>query len=106
MQRQRPRGNGFRVLVRDSQPHENRPPVVDQGRDARHHLAALPVVRGEACPSPLILQLVKIVFRVPAVPIMLLPPQLPRARAAATPLPAASCAIRSSAVPCPALATV
>src|SRR5882724_5222913 len=55
------------MLVRDSQAHEDRPPVVDQGRDAGHDLASLPVVRGKAGPRPLVLQLVEIIFRISSV---------------------------------------
>src|SRR2546422_1062148 len=40
VQRQRARGYRPRMLVRDSQAHEYRPPVVHQGRDARHSTAA------------------------------------------------------------------
>src|ERR1035438_6027325 len=71
VQRQRSRSYGLSVLVRDSQTHIDRPPVVDERRDTRHHLASLPVVGGETGPCPLVLQLVEVVFRVPAVPVVL-----------------------------------
>src|SRR5260370_40053634 len=48
VQGQRPRGDGFGVFVRDSQTHEDRPPVVDQGDDPPHDLASLPILRSEA----------------------------------------------------------
>src|SRR5258708_40007269 len=71
MQRQWTRGNRLSVFVRDSQPHVDRPPVVDECGDACHCLASVPVVSGETCPSPLVLQLIEVVFRVPAVPVVL-----------------------------------
>ena len=60
-------GTAGRMLVRNSQAHEDGPPVVDQGRDACHDLASLAVARGEARPGPLVLQLVAVVLRVPAI---------------------------------------
>ena len=71
VQCQRPRRNRFGVLVRDSQPHEDRPPVVDQGDDPSHDLAALPVLCREAGPPPLILQLIEVILRVAPVPVVL-----------------------------------
>jgi hypothetical protein len=44
VQRQRAAGNGLRMFVWNSQPHEDRPPVVDQRGNARHHLAPLLVL--------------------------------------------------------------
>src|ERR1700693_4353727 len=71
VQCQGPRGDGFSVFFRDSQPHENRPPVVDQGDNPPHDLAALPVLCREACPSPLVLQFIEVVLRIAPVPIVL-----------------------------------
>src|SRR5438477_12927327 len=48
----RPRGDRFGVFLRDSQAHEDRPPVVDQGDDPPHDLAALPILCRETGPPP------------------------------------------------------
>src|ERR1035438_1794150 len=65
------RSLNFGVFTGDSQAHEDRPPVVDQGDDPPHDLAALPVLGRETCPSPLILQLVEVVLHIAPVPVML-----------------------------------
>src|ERR1035437_2709447 len=65
------RSDGFGVFLRNSQAHEDRPPVVDQGDDPPHDLAALPVLCREACPPPLVLQLVEVVLRIAPVPVVL-----------------------------------
>src|ERR1017187_4837168 len=59
------------VLFRNRQARKQGPPVVDQGDDARHDLAALQIVSGEAAPAPLVLQLVKVILRVGPVPVVL-----------------------------------
>src|ERR1017187_4827676 len=64
-------GKSVTRYIRDSQPHEDRPPVVDQGDDPPHDLAALPVLCREACPPPLVLQLVEVVLRIAPVPVVL-----------------------------------
>jgi hypothetical protein len=71
LQGQRPRGDGFGVFTGDSQAHEDRPPVVDQGDDPPHDLAALPVLGRETRPSPLVLQFVEVVLHIAPVPVML-----------------------------------
>src|ERR1700719_3908020 len=56
VQQQRAAGDGFGVFFRNRQTCEQRPPVVDQCDEARHDLAALQIVSGEAGPAPLVLQ--------------------------------------------------
>jgi len=71
VQRQPTGGDRLSMSIRECQPHEDRPPVVDEGCDASHDLAAFPVVCGEAGPTPLVFQLVEVVLRVPAIPVVL-----------------------------------
>ena len=59
------------MLVRLGQPREQVPPVVDEGDDAGGETAAREVLRGEAAPAPLVLQLVERVLAVGAVAIEL-----------------------------------
>ena len=61
VQGQRSRRDGRGGLTRNSQPHEDRPPVIDQGDNPTHDLATLPVLGGEA--DQLVLQLVKVVLQ-------------------------------------------
>src|SRR5271155_24176 len=59
------------MLFWNRQTHKKGPPVVDQGDDACHDLAALQIVSREARPSPLVLQLVEVILRIAPVPVVL-----------------------------------
>jgi len=71
VQQKRSGGNCFGTFVGIRQPREQTPPVVNQGDEQSHHLAARVIVRREAEPAPLVLQLVKIVLRVASVAVVL-----------------------------------
>src|SRR3954453_15278612 len=51
-------------MLRIGQAHEQAPPVVDQRHTARQQPAAFEIMRGEAAPAPLVLQLVERVLAV------------------------------------------
>jgi hypothetical protein len=67
----RPAGDGLEPGFGVGQAHEQTPPVVDQRHRARRQLAAMQVVRGEAAPAPLVLELVEGVLRVGPVAVEL-----------------------------------
>ena len=71
VQKKRPAGDRLAVVIGVRQTHEQAPPVVDQANQAGHVLAALQILRREAAPAPLVLQLVEAVLRVRTVPIEL-----------------------------------
>ena len=71
MQQERPTGDRLEVLVGLGKPHEQRPPVVDKRHEPCHQSAARQVLRGEAAPAPLILQLVEGVFGISPIAIEL-----------------------------------
>src|SRR6476661_6770736 len=49
------------MMLRIGEAHEQAPPVVDQRHTARQQPAAFEIMRGEAAPAPLVLQLVRAV---------------------------------------------
>jgi hypothetical protein len=67
----RPTRHRFGVTPRYRQPHPQTPPVKNQCDDPRHQLASLQILRREARPRPLVLQLVEDILRIAAVPILL-----------------------------------
>ena len=71
LEQEGPAGNGFGVLMRGDQAHEEAPPVVGQGGEPRHEAAALEVAGGEATPAPVIFQFITGIFRIGAVAVPL-----------------------------------
>ena len=71
VQQQGPRRDRRGMLVCHHQPRKQPPPVVDQRLRAHQHPTALPILRREARPTPLVLQLVKVVLRVGPVAVVL-----------------------------------
>lgn len=67
VQEKRPTGDCLKMFVRLGEPHEQHLSFVHQGHHARHNPAACEVLGGEATPSLLILQLVKVVLDVGAI---------------------------------------
>jgi hypothetical protein len=65
LKQQRPAGNCLAMMVGLSQTHEQIPPVEHQGDAARHQAASFEIVRCEAAPAPLVLELVEAVFDMP-----------------------------------------
>ena len=71
LQEQRPAGDGLGVLAGMGQPDEQAPPVIRQGGDPGHQVAALEVTGGEATPAPVVLEFIKRIIRIGAVAIPL-----------------------------------
>ena len=71
MQQQGSTRGRLRVPVRDGQPGEQTPPVVDQRHDPGQDLTALVILRREPRPAPLVLQLVEYVLRLGPIPVQL-----------------------------------
>jgi len=59
------------MMLRIGEAHEQAPPVVDQRHTARQQPAAFEIMRGEAAPAPLVLQLVERVLAVCPIAIQL-----------------------------------
>lgn len=59
------------MLVRLGEPHEQRLPIVDQRHHPCHEPAARKILRRRAAPTPLILQLVEVVFGIGPIAIEL-----------------------------------
>ena len=68
-----PRSAGDRLAscFRVGQANEQTPPVVDQRHPSCRQLATVQVVRGEAAPAPLVLQLIERVLGIRAIPVEL-----------------------------------
>ena len=58
-EQQRTAGDRLQMFIGLRQAHEDIPPVVDEGDHARGQPAACEVMRGEAAPTPLVLQFVE-----------------------------------------------
>ena len=71
VQEGRARGDGFAVRVGIREPHEDVPEVGDDRDEPRHRLAGLELLRREARPAPLVLELVEVVLAVPSVSVEL-----------------------------------
>src|SRR5271157_2350360 len=71
MQEQWPAGDGLHMPVRLDQPNEDAPPVVKQRDHARGEPATSKVLRDEAAPAPLVLQLVENILAIAAIAIQL-----------------------------------
>lgn len=67
----RPAGNRLASCFGAGQTDKQTPPVVDQRHGARRQLAPMQVVRGEATPAPLVLQLVEGILRIGPVSVEL-----------------------------------
>src|SRR5260370_14245099 len=59
------------MMLRIGEAHEQAPPVVDQRHPARKKPAAFEIMRGEAAPTPLVLQLVERVLAVSPIAVQL-----------------------------------
>src|SRR5260370_35346891 len=59
------------MMLRIGEAYEQAPPVVDQRHTARQQPAAFEIMRGEAAPAPLVLQLVERVLAVGPIAIQL-----------------------------------
>jgi hypothetical protein len=70
VKQQQAAGNAFRVFVREGQPQEDRPPVVNLSDDASGDLTTGEVLGGKAAPAPLVLELVETIFRIRPIPII------------------------------------
>ena len=70
-QQQWPAGDRLAMMVRIGKPHEQVPPVGHQCHATGHHLAALPILRREAAPAPLVLEFVEVVFAIGPVTVRL-----------------------------------
>jgi len=68
-------GDRLQVFLGLCQAHEDIPPVVDEGDHARGEPAAREVMRGEAAPTPLVLQFVERVRRARLLRRRLTPPR-------------------------------
>lgn len=66
-----PTGDGLESGFGVGQAHKQTPPVVDQRHGTRRQLATMQIVRGEAAPAPLVLELVEGVLGVGAVAVEL-----------------------------------
>lgn len=70
-EQERPTRAGFGMPPRDGQPHEQRPPVIDQRNLSGHQLTPLQIFRGVAAPPPLVFQFIKHIFHVSPIAIVL-----------------------------------
>src|SRR5437763_7673299 len=70
-EQERPAGYRLTMMLRIGEAHEQAPPVVDQRYTARQQPAAFEIMRGEAAPAPLVLQLVKRILAVGPIAIQL-----------------------------------
>src|SRR5512133_588932 len=59
------------MMLRISEAHEQAPPIVDQRHTARQQPAAFEIMRGEATPAPLVLQLIERVLAICPIAIQL-----------------------------------
>src|SRR5260370_37886894 len=59
------------MVLRSREEQEQAPPVVDQRQNARQQTAAFEIMRGEAAPTPLVLQLVERVLAVCPIAVQL-----------------------------------
>src|SRR5438477_10169459 len=59
------------MMLRIGKAHEQAPPIVDQRHTARQQPAAFEIMRGEAAPTPLVLQLVERVLAVCPIAVQL-----------------------------------
>jgi len=71
MQQERSTGDRLEMFVWLGQPHEQRPPVVDEGDHPCHEPAARQILGGEAAPAPLVFQLVEVVLGIGPIAIEL-----------------------------------
>jgi len=71
MQQERSTGDRLEMFVWLGQPHEQRPPVVDEGDHPCHEPAARQILGGEAAPAPLAFQLVEVVLGIGPIAIEL-----------------------------------
>ena len=69
VQQERSTGNRFVMLVGIGESHEEIPPVVDKRHHAGHEAAAFEIVGGEATPTPLVVQFIKIVFGIRSIAV-------------------------------------
>src|SRR5437868_14685921 len=70
-EQERPAGYRLTMMLRIGEAHEQAPPVVDQRYTARQQPAAFEIMRGEAAPAPLVLQLVERILAVGPIAIQL-----------------------------------
>src|SRR5260370_18424977 len=70
-EQERQAGYRLTMMLRIGQAHEQAPPVVDQRHTARQQPAAFEIMRGEAAPTPLVLQLVERVLAVCPIAVQL-----------------------------------
>jgi hypothetical protein len=56
-QQKRTAGDGFQARLRFCEPHEQRPPVIDQGHRQSIEATAFQILGREAAPAPLVLEL-------------------------------------------------
>src|SRR5207253_2226497 len=70
-EQERPAGYRLTMMLRIGEAQEQAPPVVDQRYTARQQPAAFEIMRGEAAPAPLVLQLVKRILAVGPIAIQL-----------------------------------
>src|SRR5207245_3736108 len=70
-EQQSPTGYRLTMMLRIGEAHKHAPPVVDQRHTARQQPAAFEIMRGEAAPTPLVLQLVERVLAVCPIAVQL-----------------------------------
>src|SRR5437588_12854214 len=70
-EQERPAGYRLTMMLRIGEAHEQAPPVVDQRHTARQQPATFEIMRGEAAPAPLVLQLVERILAVCPIAIQL-----------------------------------
>src|ERR1700757_2099428 len=71
LEQQRPAGDDFTMLIRIGQPEKQAPPVVDQRHVGGQQAATSQILRCEATPAPVVLQLIKRVLAIRSVPVEL-----------------------------------
>jgi hypothetical protein len=64
-------GDGFTMALGISQTDKQVPPVVNQGNSLGHQPTALEITSCKSGPAPLVLQFVKVIFAIAAIPIKL-----------------------------------